>query len=66
MPETIEKPAVRLRFARADLPDPEYQRLKKCADRFRISLAAYIRLSVLERVERDERGSGLRAEAEAR
>jgi hypothetical protein len=54
MPETIEKPAMRIRYARADLPDNEYQRLKRCADRYRISVAAYIRLAMMERIEADE------------
>ncbi len=54
MPETAEQPTQRLRFARADLPDPDYQRLKRSADRFRISVAAYIRLAVMERIEADE------------
>jgi predicted DNA-binding protein len=54
MPETIEQPAVRLRFARADLPDPEYQRLKKCADRERRSIASYIRNAIVDRIQADE------------
>ncbi len=60
------KTAARVRHARIELPDDDYERLKRSAGRFRLGVAAYIRLSVLERVERDERGSGLRAESEAR
>jgi hypothetical protein len=54
MPETAERPAIRIRFARMELPDPDYQRLKRSADRFHISVAAYIRLAVMERIEADE------------
>lgn len=42
------------RHARIELPDDDYQRLKRAADRVRISVAAYIRMSVMERIERDE------------
>jgi hypothetical protein len=54
MPETMEKPAQRIRFARMELPDNDYQRLKRSADRYHISVAAYIRLAVMERIEADE------------
>jgi hypothetical protein len=55
MPGVAEKSAaVRIRFARMELPDPDYQRLKRSADRYRISVAAYIRLAVMERIEADE------------
>ncbi len=54
MPETMEKPAMRIRFARMELPDNDYQRLKRSADRYHISVAGYIRLAVMERIEADE------------
>jgi hypothetical protein len=54
MPEIAEKPTPRLRYARADFPDPDYQRLKKCADRDRRSIASYIRLAILDRIAADE------------
>ncbi len=54
MSETAERPTMRNRYARADLPDPEYQRLKRCADRDRRSIASYIRLAVLDRIAADE------------
>ncbi len=41
------------RHARIELPDDKYQRLKRSAGRFRLGVAAYIRLAVLERVDRD-------------
>jgi hypothetical protein len=43
-----------VRHARIELPDDDYQRLKAVAVRYRISVAAYIRLAVMERIERDE------------
>ncbi len=54
MPGTAEKPTPVRRFARADLPENEYRRLKRCADRYRLSVAAYIRLAMMERIEADE------------
>jgi hypothetical protein len=47
------KPAVR--HARIELSPDDYQRLQKAAKRFRLPVAAYIRLAVFERIERDER-----------
>jgi hypothetical protein len=47
-----------IRHARIELPDDDYQRLKRAADRVRISVAAYIRQAVMERIEDDERRSG--------
>ncbi len=43
-----------MRHARIELPDEDYQRLKGGADRYRISVSAYIRMAVMERIERDE------------
>lgn len=43
------------RHARIELPDDDYQRLKRAADRVHISVAAYIRQAVMERIEDDER-----------
>ncbi len=54
MPETDEKPTTRIRHARADLPDPEYQRLKRCAARERRSIASYIRNAIVDRIAADE------------
>ena len=44
-----------VRHARIELPDGDYQRLKRAADRVHISVAAYIRQAVMERIEGDER-----------
>jgi hypothetical protein len=46
-----------VRHARIELPDDDYQRLKASADRFRLSVSAYIRQAVMERIESDERRS---------
>jgi len=51
MPATAEPTT---RHARIELPDGDYQRLKAAADRYHISVAAYIRMAVMERIERDE------------
>ncbi len=53
MQETDVRLTPRLRYARADFPDPEYQRIAKCAERDRRSIASYIRLAVLDRVAAD-------------
>lgn len=42
------------KHARIELPESDYSRLKACADRLRISVAAYIRMSVMERIGKDE------------
>lgn len=52
MPATAEEKVVR--HARIELPDEDYRRLKQAADRYHISVAAYIRMAVMERIERDE------------
>jgi predicted DNA-binding protein len=44
-----------VRHARIELPGEDYDRLKKAADRVRISIAAYIRQAVMERILDDER-----------
>lgn len=43
------------RHARIELPDGDYQRLKRAADRYHLSVAGYIRMAVVERIEADER-----------
>jgi predicted DNA-binding protein len=52
MPAVADEKAVR--HARIELPDDDYQRLKDAADRYHLSVAAYIRMAVMERIERDE------------
>lgn len=52
MPATAEEKTIR--HARIELPDDDYRRLKDAADRYHISVAAYIRMAVMERIERDE------------
>jgi hypothetical protein len=47
-----------IRHARIELPDGDYQRLKRAADRVRISVAAYIRQAVMVRIEDDEKRAG--------
>jgi hypothetical protein len=44
--------------ARIELPEEDYERVRKCAERFRLSISGYIRMSIIERVERDERRVG--------
>ncbi len=56
MPATAAEPTVR--HARIELPDEDYQRLKRAADRFRLSVSAYIRMAVIERIESDEATGG--------
>lgn len=51
--QTTAEPVTR--HARIELPDDDYQRLKRAADRVHISVAAYIRQAVMERIEDDER-----------
>lgn len=58
MPATAAEKTVR--HARIELPDDDYQRLKGAADRYHISVAAYIRMAVMERIERDEAKGGSR------
>jgi predicted DNA-binding protein len=45
------------RHARIELPDHDYRRLKTAAERVHISIAAYIRQAVMERIEDDEHRS---------
>jgi hypothetical protein len=56
VPATASEPAVR--HARIELPDDDYQRLQKAARRVHISVAAYIRQAVMERIESDEARGG--------
>jgi hypothetical protein len=58
MPATAEEKIVR--HARIELPDDDYRRLKMCADRYHLSIAAYIRQATMERIERDEAKGGSR------
>ncbi len=52
VPATAEPKTTR--HARIELPDDDYVRLKAAADRYHISIAAYIRQAVMERIEKDE------------
>jgi len=52
VPATAEDKVTR--HARIELPDDDYQRLKAAADRFHLSVSGYIRMAVMERIERDE------------
>jgi predicted transcriptional regulator len=52
MPATAEERTIR--HARIELPDATYGRLKAAAERYQLSVTAYIRLAVMERIERDE------------
>ena len=56
MSKAVEEEVVR--HARIELPDADYQRLKAAASRFHISVAGYIRMAVIERLERDEGKAG--------
>lgn len=47
-----------VRHVRLELPDEFHARVKRQADRYGLSLTAYIRLATTERVERDERSAG--------
>ncbi len=53
MPETAEKPTTRMRPIRADLADPDYQRLRAAADRERRSIASYTRNAIVDRIQAD-------------
>jgi hypothetical protein len=56
MPATSEEKSVK--HARIELPEKDYQRLKAAAGLYHISVAAYIRMAVMERIERDESRGG--------
>ena len=43
---------------RIELPDDDHQRLKAAADRYHLSVSGYIRMAVMERIERDEAKGG--------
>jgi hypothetical protein len=53
--EAMPGPGTGLRHARIELPDIDFQRLKRASTRVHISLSAYIRQAVMERIEADER-----------
>jgi hypothetical protein len=42
-----------VRHARIELSDDDYQRLKEAAKRLRISMSAYIRMTVMKQVDQD-------------
>jgi hypothetical protein len=52
MPQTAK--ADLIRHARIELPDADYRRLEAQAKRYRLSVAAYIRQAVIQRIEHDE------------
>ena len=52
-------PTGRVRHARIELPDEDYQRLKRAARRIGLPVAGFIRMVVLERVGEDERRAGV-------
>jgi len=56
VPATSAEPGIR--HARIELPDDDYERLKRAANRVHISVAAYIRQAVMERIESDEARGG--------
>ncbi len=56
VPATSSEPV--MRHARIELPDEEYQRLKRAANRFRLSVAGYIRMLVIKGIEADEKTGG--------
>jgi hypothetical protein len=58
MPATAEEKTIR--HARIEVPDDVYQRIKSAAGRYQLSVAAYVRLAVMERLERDEEKGGRR------
>lgn len=51
MPATAEA----IKHVRLEFPEEFHDRVKHQADRFGLSVTAYIRLALTERVERDER-----------
>lgn len=51
MPATVDA----VKHVRLELPEDFHARVKRQADRYGLSISAYIRLAVTERVERDER-----------
>jgi hypothetical protein len=53
--------SVVMRHARIELPDSDYRRLKRAAERVRISVAAYIRLAVMQQIAEDDRRFGDKA-----
>jgi hypothetical protein len=47
-----------IKHVRLEFPAEFHERVKHQADRFGLSITAYIRLALTERVERDERSEG--------
>lgn len=56
MPAT--EPVARMKHARIELPEADYERLRRAAERDYISISAYIRRAVMQRIERDESKGG--------
>lgn len=54
MPTTSEA----IKHVRLEFPEEFHDRVKSQADRFGLSISAYIRLALTERVERDEKSEG--------
>jgi hypothetical protein len=55
MNATAQKPA--LKAVRLQLPEPDHDRLERCARRRGLNLASYARQAVLEKIMADEEGS---------
>lgn len=53
VPATADAPEA-VKHARIELPESDYDRLKKAAKRYHLSVAGYIRMAVIERIESDE------------
>jgi predicted DNA-binding protein len=47
-----------IRHARLELPDEDYERLKRVAKSIGLGVAAYIRMAVLKQIRRDEADMG--------
>lgn len=52
MPATVEES---IKHVRMEFPESFHGRVREQADRFGLSITAYIRLALTERVEKDER-----------
>lgn len=61
VPATAEEAPGVVKHARIELPETDYDRLKKAAKRYHLSVAGYIRLAVIERIESDEVPAGAQA-----
>lgn len=63
--KTVPATAKGVRHARIELPDDDYERLKRVARANGLPVAAYIRQAVLKQVRRDEADEG-RSDLEGR